>query len=192
MIKNLTLLFFLTFISSSILAQKTPFGLKGGMNISSIGGDFEDVSTKINMHAGFHSSLPLSKKLSLKPELMLSNQGARSYKNSELKFSYWYLNMPLLLRYQEETPFFLDFGIQAGVILSALRINNSETRNITSGIENFDFSISIGIGHYITQYISIAARYNHGLTNTSRNPDSNENSFPNRVFQVSLSYDLFK
>jgi len=189
---RIIIIFFLILISFSISAQRTPLGLKAGTSISSIGGDSENVSPKIGLHVGFFSSLMLSEKLSFKPEIVLSNQGARNSENSESRFSYWYLNAPLIIRYQEETQVFLDFGIQLGTILHAHFKENDEKENITSQIENFDFSVSAGIGYELSKNISIEARYNHGLTNTSRNPEFDGESFPNRVLQLTLAYALFK
>lgn len=192
MLKNLTISFFLLSVSYPILAQKAPFGLKAGMNFSSIGGDSENLSPKVGMHAGFFSSLMLTEKLSIKPEIVLSNQGAVNSENSKLRFSYWYLNAPLMFRYQEETAVFFDFGVQVGTIINANFKQDGEKENITSQLENFDFSVSAGFGHDLSEDISIEARYNHGLTNTSKNQELGGGVFPNRVLQFTIAYVLFK
>ena len=190
--KVIIISFFLLSFSHSILAQNTPFGLKAGMNISTIGGDSENASPKIGMHAGFFSSLILSEKFSIRPEIVISNQGSRDSENSETRSSYWYLNAPFIIRYQEESPVFFDLGIQVGTIISANFKEDGEKENVTSQLENFDLSVSAGIGYDISETISIEARYNHGLTNTSRNPEFEGDTFPNRVLQFSLAYVLFK
>ncbi|MEQ8473595.1 MAG: porin family protein [Marinoscillum sp.] len=189
---RLILPFLLIYFSHFISAQNSPFGLKAGMNISTIGGDSENVSPKTGIHGGFFSSLSLSENFKLKPELVLSNQGCKDSENNKLRFSYWYLNAPLMIRYQEGSPGFLDFGIQLGTVIHANTRENGEKRNVTGGLENFDISLCAGVGFDLSESTAFEARYIGGLTNTSKNPEVEGETFPNRVFQFTIAYVLFK
>ena|SRR5690606_23540963 len=98
---SLLLLFF--YLSSN--AQDMDFGVKGGLNLSSINGDSENISTRTSFHAGIVFELKFSDKFFFQPELLFSEQGAESSYSEQvdsesikyesvLRISY--INMPLL------------------------------------------------------------------------------------------------
>jgi len=190
--KVLALTFLLFLVCHLTMAQNSASGIKAGMNVSSIGGDSENVSMKVGFMGGVFSHLKLSENLKLRPEIVVSNQGANDSENSNTKFSYWYLNIPLIIEYQQDSPFILNFGFQAGTVLNANLKQGDEKQNITSQLENFDLSICGGFGYELSDNFLIEARYNHGLNNTSRNPEFEGDKFPNRVFQLSIAYGLSK
>ena len=52
------------------------FGLKGGLNVSSLGGNNSQIgSAKVGFHAGAYLITFLSERVSLQPELVYSQQG---------------------------------------------------------------------------------------------------------------------
>jgi len=120
--------------------------------------------------------------------MVLSNQGL---KKSGAQNSYWYLNVPVMLQYKPNTPFFADLGVQVGTPLVANAEVNNKKQNITSQVQNFDFAVCLGIGVDISPRAAIEARYNLGLTDTSTSQFSSD-KYQNRTFQFSLAYVLFK
>ena len=62
-------------------------------------------------------------------------------------------------------------------------------QNIKNGINHFDFAASIGLGFYPTKKLGIDLRYNHGLTDITKNDVWGRNNFnTNRNVQFSLLY----
>ena len=192
MTRILTLFFLLLAFSPSGLAQDAVIGLKAGTNISSIGGNTENLSMKLGFHGGFFSSLNLSEKLSLRPEIIVSNQGARNSNNRDIKLAYWYLNAPVLLQYQKTTPVAFNLGIQFGTVLNAKTKGDGEDQDVTSQLKNIDFSAVIGIAYELTSALSLEARYNYGISNASRNVFPGDDKLQNRVLQLSIAYVLTK
>ncbi|TRX61844.1 PorT family protein [Fulvivirga sp. M361] len=192
MTRILTLFFLIVAFSQSGQAQNAVIGLKAGTNISSLGGDTENLSTKWGFHGGFFSSLKLSEKLSLRPEIIASNQGARNSGNGDVKFTYWYLNAPVLLQYQRATPVAFNIGVQFGTVLNAKTKGADGDQDVTSQLKNIDFSAVIGIEYELSSSLSLEARYNYGISNASRNVIPGDDKFQNRVFQLSLAYVLTK
>ncbi|MGJ3236676.1 porin family protein [Marivirga sp.] len=183
---------FLIFVSYTISAQEAPLGIRAGANFSTIAGDAENVSPKLGGHIGIFSVLPLSEKFSINPELSVSNQGAKSSDNREISFSFWYINAPILLKYQNNSSFFLNTGIQFGTVFTANYKESNQKENITAQLENFDFALALGLGYEISKYGSLELRYNHGFSNYSRTTGVNGEKFFNRVIQFSFAYVIFK
>ena len=192
--KNLyfTILFIL-FTNSFLQAQKTPFGVKAGINVSSIGGDAENVSLKPGVHAGIFSYLPLTETLRIRPEILISNQGAKEPSDSKIRYSYWYLNSPWLVEIdlEEKTSFLI--GPQFGIPLNGEMKNHRSKENVTSLLSNVDLAICFGFCSQLTDNLRFEVRYNFGLSNSSWYPNDEGDFFTNQVLQLTvLSYVLHK
>jgi len=102
MIKKIFLVSFAIFISYQAQSQ-FHIGIKGGLNYINIVfyGDFENdnIKYRLGYHAVVFSSVNLSDKISINPELIFSNKGFKrdkDYLTGEVILHLNYLNLPLL------------------------------------------------------------------------------------------------
>lgn len=187
-------------------AQEVKYGVKAGLNLSTLTGDVEDVKSLAGFHAGGFVEIKLMDKFAIQPELLYSTQGAKSeYSISEdgfigrgeEKVKLGYLNLPVMAKYFVAPGFSIEAGPQVGFLLSAKNeydysvsgfgITESESgeTDIKDSTESIDFSLNVGAGYEFNQNIFVQARYNFGLTNVAKDTDG---SIKNGVVQVSIGY----
>jgi len=155
-VKRVLILFFLIVGVGSACAQK--FGLKAGLNYSSISGD--DYSYKPGFHAGIFLLINLSENIKLAPEVLYSAQGA---KFSSGQVDYNYINIPVLVNIYETKIIFLQLGAQLGIITSANFSAGGSSSNVIASLNKTDFGLVGGLGADFGMVV-INARYNWGLT----------------------------
>ena len=59
-------------------AQEVKFGVKAALNVASLTGDVEDVSSLVGFQVGGFAEIKLSEKFAIQPEVLYSAQGAES------------------------------------------------------------------------------------------------------------------
>lgn len=161
-------------------AQEVKFGVKAALNVASLTGDVEDVSSLVGFQVGGFAEIKLSEKFAIQPEVLYSAQGAES--DGE-KFNLNYINIPVLAKYYVAKSFSLEAGPQIGFLTSA-KIEDEDVKDFVSST---DFSFNFGAGYDFTENLSAGLRYNLGLTNVW-DFDGSEDSIKNGVFSVSLGY----
>src|SRR4030095_265233 len=114
-----TILFAILLLSLSVLtrAQDTHFGIKAGMNVSSLdvkdGGDSE---SRVGVHIGGLAHVHLSPHFGVQPELVFSQQGGES---GNTKWKINYLDIPVIFQYMTGTGFRFQTGPQLGFAVSS-------------------------------------------------------------------------
>lgn len=168
---------------SSILttAKSQNFGIKGGLNIASIGGDSQGASSRTSFHAGIFFLSPISEKVKIMPEVVYSSQGASA---GGIVFSYNYVNVPVMFNFLLSEQFFLQLGPQLGILASADASSGSSSVSIKDQLKDVDFSLGFGLGGEFEKVL-VNARYNYGLSSTSK---ATNGSFPNSVIQFSVGF----
>lgn len=167
---------------------KPTVGVKGGLNFANIGGDASGVSSRTAFHLGLFSEFWLSGTSILQAEFIYSSQGAKT-DNGDNPIRYNYVNVPLIFKFYVSEGFHLDFGPQFGVLVGAEVQSNNITVDVKDELNTFDVAAGLGLG-YDFGSADFSLRYNLGLTNTAE--DSGDETFPNRVIQVSLGFPLQK
>jgi outer membrane protein with beta-barrel domain len=175
-------------------AQKTHFGIKGGVNASNLHYSYPNSNTttntdsKLGFNLGVLAHLHASKTWAIQPEIMYSLEGA-SYKTSlgTTHINLNYINVPVLLQYMFKNGFRLEGGPQIGFLISA----KEKTPNVA--VTNNDFeatavSIPLGIGYLTSSGLGLDARYVFGLSNI--NEDKNGPVVQSNVFQLGLFYQF--
>src|SRR6516225_1426548 len=121
-------LLLLVFGSSVVLASaQTTFGVKAGANFATIT-DATGAKTKVGIYGGLQASLHLSSMFSFNPEAVYSSQGA---KGTGETMNLNYINVPLLLQYNNASGFFAHTGPQIGFLMSAKdKVDGSGTTDI--------------------------------------------------------------
>ena len=182
------------------------FGVKGGMNVSSLsnGADLSDSKSKIGFNAGVFANIPLASSFSVQPEVIYNDLGSKvtreytvlgnNYK-SEYSRNLGYVAVPVMFQYNATPEFFLEAGPEFGFLVSAndklkSSTNSSNNTQVSSlnknDFQTFNFGIGIGAGYYFTPSLGITARYTAGLTDIYKN--NSGDAVRNNVFQVGLAY----
>jgi hypothetical protein len=176
-VKGLAIIAILFLSTISVNAQ-VRYGLKGGLNLSTISG-FEDANKALadvtipgystgyaaGAHIGFIFRYDLPAKFFLQPELLFSTQGLqeeatnRKAETSRLHF----LQLPIYAGYKIKAGSFLQILVAAGPYL-AYGINGSEGAYGDDGMfKRFDAGLSVMAGVEIDK-LQITAGYDFGLT----------------------------
>ncbi|QAA80595.1 PorT family protein [Aequorivita sp. H23M31] len=193
--KRLLLTISLAIFISASYSQEIQFGVKGGINLASVGSDGDsDVNTITAFHVGGLMEIALSERFALQPELVYSGQGAKVNRsasredviiNANAKIKLDYLNIPLLAKYYIFNGFSLEAGPQIGFLLRAntetdlqiqgdlppelLEIVYAEfeagSGDIKDRCETLDISLGAGLSYKLENNIFFGVRYNLGLTN---------------------------
>lgn len=148
------------------------FGLKAGMNISTLRGDgVEKANSLIGANVGAFVNIPVSTTFSFQPEVLYSMEGAKE-DVFDTKIMLNYVNIPLMLKYTDASGFFGELGPQIGFLTSAKSKINGNTADIKDLFKSTNFSLGIGAGFNFTPSVGVGLRYNLGLSNISE--DTND------------------
>ena len=196
-------------IAMSSLTFAQQFGVKGGMNVSSISkdGGLSDTSSKIGFNAGVFMNAPLAENFSIQPEVLYNDLGSKVTYGSNDQNSYstnlGYIAVPVMFQYNATPEFYLEAGPQFSFLVNAnskLKDGNSSTvtdwsKTAKDNLNTFDFGVGIGAGYYFTPQLALTARYVAGVTKIGK--DDNVFGRPysdskNNNFQVGLAYKFGK
>jgi opacity protein-like surface antigen len=192
---------------SVVTAQSgTPtFGLKAGINLSDVKVDTDDEDEaserRFAYHFGGFVNLPISSMFSVNPELLFSAEGGKEeekiggdeYK-SVIKLNY--LNIPVMLQYNNPSGFFAETGPQIGFLMSAkakeeVNGDNEDEEDIKDDLSGTNISWGIGLGYKLASGIGFGARYNYGLSNIAKE-DTDDAKLKTSTIQISLIYSFGK
>lgn len=180
-------------------AQDFEFGLKGGLNVASIGGDSfagATFDTRIAYHVGVFAQIPLLGKFSLQPEVLYSAQGSNF--GGVLGFSGFddqklnYVNVPVLAKYRIIKGLAAEIGPVVGVLISAdgnITDINGNTIDGTDAYKTIDAGLAVGASYAMDSGFVFGIRYNKGLTNINDGSVLN-GSNQNNVFQIHAGYSF--
>lgn len=189
--------------------QKVKLGVKAGLNIASLNFDESELNTssKTGFTAGLMAEIPLTKKFSLQPELLYSQQGSKSsFSDPEVANSKFestiklnYLNIPVMLKYYVAKGLSVQAGPQIGILLQAnnkyqdnfLGYENQETMNLKEYSSGIDTSVNFGLGYQFANKFYADARYNISYSNVFKESDVSyfiNSDMKNRVFQITVGY----
>ncbi len=193
--KKVTLLLVAVFTFGYANAQEKAdmaFGVKGGLNISTItNADVDGINSKslVGFHVGFFGEFMISDKFTIQPEVLYSAQGVKlefEGDNGELKLDY--INIPIMAKYYIADAFSLELGPQIGFLVSAKAKSDGESEDIKDELKSTDVSLNFGVGYDITENFMIGARYSLGLTRLQDEIFPGEDDSKNSVFQISVGY----
>jgi len=171
-------------------AQTARFGVKGGLNVSTLAGDVDDASPKIGAHVGGLVEIKITNKFAIQPEILLSLQGTKSeYRESapgydytsESKINLTYLNFPVMAKFYVIPNLSLEAGPQLGVLVGAKNkytetendegfvTTYSSTRDIKSGLKSVEAGVNFGASYYFTTHMFVQARFCIGISSIDEN-----------------------
>lgn len=201
-------------VAASSLAFAQQFGVKGGMNVSSISkdGTLSDSKSKIGFNGGFFYNAPISSQFSIQPEVLYNNLGSKvtalevdipgSNNNitRERALNLDYISVPVMVQYNATPEFYLEAGPEFSFLIdSRSKIKNTvgdDTNSNVNDIDNdnfnsFNFGLGIGAGYWITPQFGINARYVAGLSKVGNEDTAYGRGFgdaKNNNLQVGLAY----
>ncbi len=189
--------------TTSMSDNAVRFGIKAGMNVSSLSKDaaLEDQGSKIGFNAGVFATIPVATSFNIQPEVLYSEYGDK-YDQVVLGNRYSsarhldYIAVPVMFQYNFVPNFYVEAGPEFGFLVSAKNKLKNETNNNTlneSGdykdqLNTFNFGLGLGAGYYFTDNIGITARYVAGLTDIAKNRPNGSDAVRNNVFQVGLAF----
>lgn len=177
------------------------FGIKAGMNVSSLSKDegLSDQKSKIGFNSGVFMNAPIAESFSIQPEILYNQLGEKSNATiAGTKYSYAshldYITVPVMFQYNATPSFYLEAGPEMGFLVSAKnKIKNestgqtvNETGDYKDDLNGFNFGVGLGAGYYFTPNIGLTARYVAGFTDIYK--DNGGDAVKNNVFQVGLAY----
>jgi hypothetical protein len=179
----------LAILPARALHAQIEFGVKAGINVSEMSADrFAPVNIGGNrqyirnfprkgINAGVMLSIPLTKRWSLQPEAVFSEQGATGKPQSQYlvsatqAYQYNWLNFPVLLKYTWKTGFFAETGPQVGLLLNAeiaqtvVGANYISYYNVNNQYKSIDLGWTVGVGYMSPINLGFDLRYTLGLSN---------------------------
>jgi len=178
--KKTFLLLIFSCLSLHLMAQFS-LGLKAGANISKIDG-ISDAKNYTSFNGGVFALFKLTK-FGIQPEVLYSGQGCKTV-DGDLKAVY--LNIPVMVKFYIASGFNIQAGPQYGILMSA----EADGEDVKDQYKSSDVSASFGLGWDAPFGLVLDARYNMGLSDIN-DADGAEDSFKNKVIQISIGYKLF-
>ena len=197
-------------VAMSSLAFAQQFGIKGGMNVSSLSKDasLSDQGSKIGFNAGVFMNAPIATNFSIQPELIYTQYGDKYSQTGQTVLEgstlltnqtvsnarhLDYVALPIMLQYNATPAFYLEAGPEFGLMVSAKNKQKNETSgntlaessNYKDNINGFNVGLGIGAGYYFTPNVGLTARYVAGLNDFNKDNNIKER---NNTFQVGLAY----
>lgn len=211
---TLLLSLFCFFNSSNLGAQEARFGLKAGLNYSSVVGDLADgLKFRFSGHGGVFIEMELAYNFALQTELLYSSQGFQfssdllaiennggTIDDNDFRTNVQlnYLTIPVLGKFALNDRLDVEFGPQFGFLLNQVsKIKNLDQRDETvpdnrtsiSGDFQLDYGVVAGLNLNINDALSIEPRFYIGLRNRLNGLESALQNY-NVTIQVSANYSF--
>ena len=176
----------LMLISNIASAQEVEIGIRGGLNIATLGRSELGFLPRIAYHIGGTAEFITTPFFSIQTELIYSLQGAAVDRSQNINLSYHYINVPLLAKayFYEDASF--EIGLQYGRLLKA--VNASYLGSTEDAVNKNDFAAVFGLAYKLNEKFNFGIRYNLGISNTADRDIVYELRHTNRVLQISFGY----
>lgn len=184
----------------SVARAQWSFGVKAGVGITTQRiSSLWDSNKKTGLLAGAFATYELNDHFDLQGELYYANRGhktdiyleASATSPSDWVFTYHYLCLPLMLKYfPTGKTIYIAAGPHLGYLINYKndikdwpKDEPREDLDWHKECNRLDFGLSAGIGAIVSKNVMVDVRYNHGLTNATKNGE-----FKNRGMEVSVGY----
>ena len=198
--------------TTSILAQNPSpnlnLGVKGGLNISTVGGDdIEERDSRTSFNAGLFAEVPLTDRFSFQPEVLYSGQGFDIMEidqdnifdtNENIEYQLDYIQFPLMAKAYLIKGLYVEAGPQFGFkineeIDTAPNSDGGDTPidPDDSYVKDVDFSGALGVGYKFDNGFFLSARYTHGFSSIFKEDTIFEDvDARNSVWQFGLGFSF--
>lgn len=184
--KKILILVFTVLLSSHAFSQGLDFGIKAGVNFSTLT-DASGLDNRTGFVAGIFVGGKLSDKIGLQADLLYSQQGAEF---SAGEFDLNYVNVPIVLKYFLTENLHVHGGPQFGVLIddTAQTVIGETINDIATN--DFDISGVVGAGLDLPLGIRLDGRYNFGLTDVPNDTEKGLTKGKNSVITLSIGYSF--
>nr|WP_297789084.1 porin family protein [uncultured Allomuricauda sp.] len=164
------------------------FGIKAGANYSKYTTDYDTYKRKIGYYVGGFFNIRISEKTSIRPELLLANQGTKTSIEINNDFNgspnivegeivsninQLVILLPVNFRVELIDRLHLELGMQAGYLVKIQEVlkkvpydpslEGEKNKYPLSELDRFDFGLNGGLGFDLTDRLELNARYGLGL-----------------------------
>lgn len=176
------ILLFIFWVSTSLLAQVS-VGVKAGGALSGHATEGLGVGSsefiKPTYLGGLFVSVPLTEKLSLRPEVLYSRKGNQDNRNFIQRFNLHYINVPVMLEYQvlnklsvelgPEVSYLMSTSISYGLSTEFISLSDNPTFEelLLASYRDLDVALNLGVGYQLWNRWSVNLRYNIGVLDIS-------------------------
>lgn len=190
-------------MAGAAMAQSNvKYSVKAGVNIANLNVKAEAMgfseSDNANSITGFYVggaiTAPIGQKFSFQPELLASLQGFKET-DGDAKLNNWYINVPLMLKYNIIDGLSAEAGPQVGFLISSKVKEDGYSVDAKDNFKTLDLGINFGAEYEFKGGVFVNARYNLGLANIGNTGGPIETEFGdinvkmrNRVFSFGLGY----
>jgi hypothetical protein len=157
------LLFAAFAVTGFAVNAQTKFGVKAGANFATwTGSDADGAKMKVGFNVGGLANIHLSSMFSVQPELLFSGTGP---KFDGGKYNTAYIDIPVMLQYNNPSGFYAEVGPKIGFLVSAkAKIDGGGSTDVKDQFKSTDFSLALGLGYAMKSGFGIGGRYNLGLS----------------------------
>ena len=168
MLKKFAILLFCGFLTLSIQAQNFGGGIILGLSTSQVSGDHLGGFNKAGLLVGGFIDLQLSNMLKGQMEMTFIQKGSNNPKmneNSISDISLSYVEVPLLLKYQQSSTIAIEGGIETAFLISSSdndiygKISTKNTREFNTT----DIGIFIGLDYSISPRLILNSRISNSI-----------------------------
>ena len=178
-----------SFFSTEKAENPVVFGLRGGMNISTMAGDI-NVSSKIGFNAGLNVDFSIVESFGVQTGLLFTTKG---WKEDDVKANPMYLEIPILASYRYHFTDNLRWEFNFGPYF-AYGVGGNYSYDGDSygdvfgdnGYKRFDAGLALGTGVTISKFY-VGLQYEFGLANIV---DSDHYSVKNSNFSIGVGYNF--
>ena len=202
MLRKFALFLFCGFLSLNITAQNFGGGFILGLSTSQVGGDNLAGFNKAGLLIGIFANKNISNLLSFQMEMTYINKGSNNadmndyshpnYDTEDISLSY--IEIPLLLRYNQSEKLKIEAGILTGYLIDGYY--NDMSGKMYSEINpfvNYDIGILLGLDYRYSKNISLNTRISNSIlpigTENYKN-QSNYNPYRKGKYNSVLSFSL--
>ena len=183
-------------MSYELASAQAAFGLKGGVNLTSL--KLDDADASYDSRTGFHAGVFLRgkfEKVAIQPEVLLFTQrGEGTFSLGKVEESFTYLSIPVILKFYPIGGLNIQAGPQFGFLLDGERKYENAFGTVKQDINNAykssDVSISLGGGYDFGFGLGLDVRYNIGVKDI--NDEVNGDPAKSRIFLISLGWNFLQ
>jgi hypothetical protein len=153
-----------------LLAQRSAFGVKGGVQVSTYRATNLRVTQVPGAVFGIFRPIAAAPRLEVQPELLLSVQGAGFLEPDGKNFRHQtlYLLAPVSAKYFLNRRLNLQGGIYFGTMLLAQRIDDAPPVSVLEAYRSFDMGFQLGLGFDMRKGVDLSLRYGSGMSTLLR------------------------
>ena len=170
--KSLLFVAVATLFFTTAQSQNLHFGIKAGVNFSSVNGDdFDETDGVTGFQAGAVAKIGFSELIALQPEILFSAQG---YSGGDTKVRLGYINIPVMADFTVVKGLSLQGGPQFGFnVISGYKEDGDEYQHFDDSdtFETFDVGVGIGAQYVLPINLFFQARYVVGFSDIAKDYD---------------------